>query len=412
MRWARAITSEKRVLSRQTSSSAGFYDWMFWTLIFAGFLAISVIWFLGSFTVRRIEQHLKRVESAIRSIVDGKYMATLPLETVNTVGGIADAMNMLADQLQRMSLKTSSAIRLQICESQNIVAETSGLSERMTFCRDHLVSINASLGEIVETVERDFHLVEEFASGVLQAKALTESNSDVCNNTIDTIRAFEQPVEHIAGSIAHIVAASEHIDSIIGVIQEIARQTHMLGLNAAIEAARAGESGWGFAVVADEVRELAIKTRGATDDICLWVQKVHSQTVSASSYVAEFRSLIHGRIKDGQADSERVEMLSSAMADLFDGASGLSSTARSRLSLTSRINDDMRNVLECLNKTEEIIQCTRAKATAVMRSELKLCEYLAQFLDINYPNLLYPKSETVMLDTISEPGEEAVQSGN
>lgn len=47
------------------------------------------------------------------------------------------------------------------------------------------------------------------------------------------------------------------IESFIGRIQKVTKQTHLLALNAKIEATRVGESGKGFAVVADEVKNVS-----------------------------------------------------------------------------------------------------------------------------------------------------------
>lgn len=99
---------------------------------------------------------------------------------------------------------------------------------------------------------------------------------------------LNEAIENIAGSTTNIVAASQQLaagagqlaqnagminqeaksmDYILELIDEITRQTHLLGLNAAIEAARAGDMGRGFSVVAEEIRKLAGKTAGSVKEV-------------------------------------------------------------------------------------------------------------------------------------------------
>jgi len=57
------------------------------------------------------------------------------------------------------------------------------------------------------------------------------------------------------------------VANILVVIRRVAKQTHLLGLNAAIEAARAGDRGRGFSVVAQEVRKLAEESSTSPESI-------------------------------------------------------------------------------------------------------------------------------------------------
>ena len=83
----------------------------------------------------------------------------------------------------------------------------------------------------------------------------------------DTILNLSEQASEVAGSAHNLAQASQRIQGVVEVIQQISDQTNLLALNAAIEAARAGEMGRGFAVVADEVRRLAEKSRSSADEI-------------------------------------------------------------------------------------------------------------------------------------------------
>jgi methyl-accepting chemotaxis protein len=79
---------------------------------------------------------------------------------------------------------------------------------------------------------------------------------------------------------------SERVGEFLAIIQEVAKQTNLLSLNASIIAAQSGEGGRAFAVVAEEVSALARRTAQSATGIQLLVQDIRQETTAAQQSVS------------------------------------------------------------------------------------------------------------------------------
>lgn len=79
------------------------------------------------------------------------------------------------------------------------------------------------------------------------------------------------------------VSKVEGTEQVFGVIEGVAKQTNMLGLNASIEASRLGDQGKGFGVVAEEVRKLAVRSSDSARQIKEILEYFKNSTIEINS---------------------------------------------------------------------------------------------------------------------------------
>lgn len=155
--------------------------------------------------------------------------------------------------------------------------------------------------------------IEEISASIEEMVANIQQSSD---NALATEKIALQSVvkaEESGNAVTKTISAMKEIAAKTSIIQDIARETNMLSLNAAIEAARAGEHGKGFAVVATQVRKLAESSAVAAREI--GELSSHSVQIADSA-----ETLLDEMLPNIRRTAELVQEISAASREMSSGA--------------------------------------------------------------------------------------------
>ena len=167
------------------------------------------------------------------------------------------------------------------------VANASTAVEEMSASNETVVRNTEKLaGDVSENLAMVHQLarsIEQVAASAAGAGAASESAVREARKGGQAVRLAGDGVNELSRTMAEIArvnrslaSSSERITYIIEVIEEIAKKTKLLALNASLQATHAGEHGRAFRAVAVEVKALAERSAGSAKEIGALVEEVQS----------------------------------------------------------------------------------------------------------------------------------------
>lgn len=331
------------------------------------------------------ETRFRRIAEGLRRAGAGDYSHRLH-------GDAHDPLGAVEDQFDRMTEATGSiamTVQRESAEVAAVAEELSTATEELQLSADALSGAAARLahdlqqqrlmaedsrrqGEGAATeaeLQRErFRTLEEEEARLV---AVAERARERVARASDTLVSVGNEVSTTGRIVSELTGMSSRIGNFAQTIAQIARQTHLLSLNAAIEAARAEGDGQGFSVVAEEVRTLAAQAGRSAREVAELVGELQAGIASASRAMTSGSSQVQDIARVAREADEALLDLTSGVRRSAERVAAAAASTDSQAAHQSALR-------QVLDRVSEVSHGAASSSDAAARSAQQQIQSMAE----------------------------------
>jgi methyl-accepting chemotaxis protein len=256
--------------------------------------------------VDKASASIEQSDSDTRRI--GERMEDLSASAEQTGSSILEMAASLEEVSQHMdalhaSIEEMSSAAVEMAQSiSSIDSSLETLSAFATETATSMTEIDATIRQVRESAKKSAQLSEGAATDA-------EGGQGAVMKTVSAMSAVRDAVRSDSARMSALGERSREIGKIVGMIEEVAGETHLLALNAAILAAQSGEEGKGFAVVAAEIRALSQRASAGAAEIGELLSAIQQEIGALSESMKESVRRVEDGVGRSQGAGERLSKI-------------------------------------------------------------------------------------------------------
>lgn len=220
---------------------------------------VEILSFSLKTTVEHINGYITEIQRVLENISTGNL-------NISADGDYKGDFIVIGDSLTKIIISLNGIMK-QINNTSHQLADT---AHNMEIQKKELHQSAYTQTSAMESLASEVGIIKDNLSEVTENTKCTHQRAfEIAEQISDSNKKMDELKE----AISAIEKNAYDVNKISLLVEDIARQTKILALNATVEAARAGEAGSGFAVVAQEVRKLAEESEEAAKNTTMLISQ-------------------------------------------------------------------------------------------------------------------------------------------
>jgi methyl-accepting chemotaxis protein len=294
------------------------------------------------------------VAGALKQVKESSDAADLARTTVYIICLAALGLSFAACWLLRQVLQEATG---ELHEAVGVLGHDverilSSVSESAAGTNETAAAVNETTAT-VEQLKQTSQLSSEKAKGVFQTAQRSEEISSAgrkaTQETVEGMKRIRKEMDQIAQSMSRLNEKARDIVDIIATVDDLAKQSNLLAVNAAIEAAKAGEHGKGFAVVAQEVKNMAAQSKQATAQVRAILDEIQGAAAQAAQATELGSQAVDAAVKQSTQASDSITQLASSVSESATAAAQIASASEQQVHGADQVVTAMIGIKEAAN---------------------------------------------------------------